>query len=374
MGEGETLEAIALFWQSIIGMLAALVLALLVTPPVKKLAIRWGALDKPNGRKIHQKVMPRMGGVAIYLSFTAVVLVTQPLTKAVTGLLVGATWIVLVGILDDIKGLSPKVKLLGQITGAVILVAFGYRVDFVTNPFSEGMVMLGKLAIPLTILWVIGVTNAINLIDGLDGLAAGTSAIAALTMAAVVVSEYTLYGHIGDSSLIVISLALILTGAITGFLRYNFHPAKVFMGDSGSMFLGFTLSALAIAGLTKGATVISVFIPIVILGIPICDTLFAIVRRFLNQQPIFQPDKHHLHHCLLEKGLSHKQTVLAIYGVNLVLGISAVVLTRLNNDQAIILLAGLAILVIVGANRLGVTGTGSSVRSSIENRRTTLPR
>ncbi|HHW06276.1 MAG TPA: undecaprenyl/decaprenyl-phosphate alpha-N-acetylglucosaminyl 1-phosphate transferase [Clostridia bacterium] len=356
-----------------LGVLAAFLLTWLVTPWIKKLAVRWGALDKPNGRKVHRRVMPRMGGVAMYLSFAAVVLATQPLNNLVLGLLVGATWIIILGILDDIKGLSAKVKLVGQIAGAAILVAFGYRVEFITNPFSDGLLMLGKLAVPLTILWVIGVTNAINLIDGLDGLAAGTSGIAALTMAAVVVSEYTLNGSLGDISWLVISLALILTGSIAGFLRYNFHPAQIFMGDSGSMFLGFTLSALAIAGLTKGATVISVFIPIVILGIPICDTLFAIVRRFLNQQPIFQPDKHHLHHCLLEKGLSHKQTVVTIYGINVLLGISAVLLTRLNNDQAIMLLIGLAFLVLVGANRLGVTGAGT-VTGQVEERRTSLPR
>lgn len=362
-----------MLWKSIAGMLAAFLLTLIITPWVKELALRWGAVDRPNGRKVHRRVMPRMGGVAMYLSFVAAVLATQPLHRLVLGLLVGATWIILLGMWDDIKGLSPKVKLAGQIAGAAILVAFGYRVDFVTNPFSEGVLMLGPLAVPLTILWVIGVTNAINLIDGLDGLAAGTSGIAALTMVAVVVSEYTLNGMLGELSWLVIGLALILTGSIAGFLRYNFHPAQIFMGDSGSMFLGFTLSALAIAGLAKGATVISVFIPIVILGIPICDTLFAIVRRYLNQQPIFQPDKHHLHHCLLEKGLSHKQTVLTIYGINVLLGISAVLLTRLNNDQAIMLLIGLAFLVLVGANRLGVTGAGR-VTGPVEERRTTIHR
>lgn len=362
-----------MLWKSVLGMQAAFVLTLIITPWVMKLALRWGALDRPNGRKVHQQVMPRMGGVAMYLSFAAAVLATQPLNRLVLGLLAGATLITLLGMMDDIKGLSPKMKLLGQIAGAAILVAFGYRVEFVTNPFSDGVIMLGKLAVPLTILWVIGVTNAINLIDGLDGLAAGTSGIAALTMVAVVASEYTLNGTLGDLSWLVVGLALILTGSIGGFLPYNFYPAEVFMGDSGSMFLGFTLSALAIAGLTKGATVISVFIPIVILGIPICDTLFAIVRRFLNQQPIFQPDKHHLHHCLLEKGLSHKQTVLTIYGINMLLGISAVLLTRLNNDQAIMLLIGLVFLVLVGANRLGVTGVGR-VSTQVEERRTTIHR
>lgn len=364
----------ALMWQYIGAMLAALVLALVLTPVIKKLAIRWGAVDEPNERKVHRQVMPRMGGVAIYLSFMLVVLATQPLTRPVIGLLVGGSWIIVLGILDDIRGLSPKVKLLGQIIGAGILVAFGYKVEFITNPFSEGTLMLGKLAVPLTIFWIIGVTNAINLIDGLDGLAAGTSGIAALTMAAVVVSEFFLHGDVVSSSMMVIPLALILTGSILGFLRYNFNPAQIFMGDSGSMFLGFTLSAMAIAGLTKGATVISVFIPFVILGIPICDTLFAIVRRFLNQRPIFQADKNHLHHCLLERGLSHRQTVLLIYGINGMLGLSAVLLTRLNNDQAMLLIAGLAFVVLLGANRLGVTGARSAVIRKLQDRQTTLHR
>lgn len=361
-------------WQSIGAMFAALVLALLLTPLVKKLAIRMGAVDEPNERKVHQRVMPRMGGVAIYLSFALIVLATQPLTRTVTGLLLGGGWIILVGILDDTRGLSPKMKLLGQIIGAAILVAFGYKVEFITNPFRDGLLILGKLAVPLTIFWIIGITNAVNLIDGLDGLAAGTSAIAALTMGAVVISEYQLHGALGADSLLVIPLALILTGSILGFLRYNFHPARIFMGDSGSMFLGFTLSAMAIAGLAKGATIISVCIPFVILGIPICDTLFAIVRRFLNRQPIFQADKQHLHHCLLEKGLSHKQTVLVIYAINGVLGLSAVLLTRLTNDQAILLIAGLAFMVLLGANRLGVTGSSSSVIREIRDRQTTLHR
>ncbi|MFA5536246.1 MAG: MraY family glycosyltransferase [Bacillota bacterium] len=342
-------------WQYMGAMLLALVISLAITPLVKRLAIRWGVMDKPDQRKVHQQLMPRMGGLAIFLSFSLVVLITQPFSKPIIGLLTGATWIMFVGIIDDFKGLSPKVKLLGQIIGAFILVGFGFRVDFITNPFSEGMIILGKLAIPITVLWIIGVTNAVNLIDGLDGLAAGTSGIASLTIALVVLSQFLLNPDLSYGSLMVIPLALILLGSLLGFLKYNFHPAQIFMGDSGSMFLGFTLSALAIIGLTKGAAVISVFIPIVILGIPLFDTFFAILRRYLNKQPIFQPDKHHLHHCLLEKGLSHRQAVLTIYGINLMLGASAVLMTWLDNDHAMVLLGIIAFLVILGANHLGIT-------------------
>jgi UDP-GlcNAc:undecaprenyl-phosphate GlcNAc-1-phosphate transferase len=342
-----------LFWQLAAISLIALVLALVITPWVKKLALGWGALDVPGERKVHCQVMPRMGGLAIYLAFAAVVLFTQPLARPVMGLLLGGGWIMVLGILDDIRELSARVKLVGQIIGALILVVFGFRVDFVTNPFMEGLILLGKLAIPVTVLWIIGVTNALNLIDGLDGLAAGTSVIAALTMAVVVILENPAWG---DTASTVVPLALILCGSILGFLRYNFYPAKIFLGDSGSMFLGFTLAALAIMGLTKGATIISVFIPIVILGIPLLDTVFAIIRRMFNGRPIFQADKHHLHHRLLEKGLSHRQAVLVIYGVNVCLGLSAIALTQLSTDQGVILLGGLALVVLLAANRLGITG------------------
>lgn len=361
-------------WKYIGMMLGAMILTLVLTPLIKKLAFRWGAMDQPNERKIHEKMMPRMGGLAIYLSFVIVVLATQPMSRLLAGLLLGASWIIIIGILDDIKGLSPKVKLGGQILGACILVAFGYRVDFITNPFAEGLFMLGKFAIPITLLWIIGVTNAVNLIDGLDGLAAGTSGIAALTMAVVVGLEFYFHPELIGNSLMIVPLALILTGSLIGFLYYNFHPAQIFMGDTGSMFLGFTLGAMAISGLTKGATIISVFIPILILGIPILDTFFAIVRRFLNRQPIFQADKHHLHHCLLQKGLSHRQTVLIIYGINVILGASAILMTQLASEQALVLLGGIAITVLLGASRIGVTGSRQYVGAELQNRQNTLSR
>ncbi|MDS1029655.1 MraY family glycosyltransferase [Bacillota bacterium LX-D] len=326
-------------------LLCACLISLGVTPLVKKLAYKIGATDAPDARKVHQSLMPRIGGLGIYLSFTAVVLLTQELTTQIVGLLLGGTLIVLIGVVDDTFGLSPKLKLAGQIAAAFILVHFGYRVHFITYPFGEGVIFLKQFSIPVTILWIIGVTNAINLIDGLDGLAAGTSAIAAVTMAVVAWI---------DGQILVTVLALILAASILGFLRYNFNPAQIFMGDSGSLFLGFNLGAMAILGLTKGATIISVFIPIVILGIPIMDTLFAIIRRFYNGKPIFQPDKKHLHHCLLEIGLTHKQTVLVIYAIDLCLGGSAVLLSKLSAAHSYMFLIALTVITIVGANKLGV--------------------
>ncbi len=330
----------------VLGLVITCTISYLFTPQLINIARRVGALDNPDARKVHRQVMPRIGGVAIYVGFAASVLWLVPLTAEIKALLAGGTLVMLFGLVDDIWGISPKVKLTGQIAAAVIATAGGIRVEFITNPF-DGMFILGKLAVPVTIFWIVGVTNALNLIDGLDGLAAGTSAIAAVTITVVALLE-------GKG--VVSLMALVLAVSILGFLKYNFHPAQIFMGDSGSMFLGFTLANLAVMGLTKGATVISLFIPIIILGIPIFDTFFAIARRYLQGKPIFQADKGHLHHRLLDMGLSHKQTVLAIYGVNLTLGGSAVLLALLTTEQSLGILLAIAVLALIGANKLVVTG------------------
>lgn len=317
----------------------------LLTPGIKKFAEIIGAVDEPGNRKVHTRMMPRMGGVAIYLGFTAMMFVfAQPLGMTEIGLLLGCAIIVIAGILDDVFNLSPKIKLGAQVLAASVLVYFGITVNFITHPFGD-VVFLGIFAVPVTILWIIGITNALNLIDGLDGLASGTALIAAVTMAVVALIE----GHF-----LVAGFALILAAAVLGFLPYNFFPAKIFLGDSGSMFLGFTLGALAVQGMTKGAAFISIFIPIIILGIPIFDTLLAVIRRYRNHRPIFEADKEHLHHRLLDVGLSHKQTVLAIYGVNALLGVSAVTLNILSTEQSIVALIVLATAGIFAANKIGV--------------------
>ena len=317
---------------------------LLLTPFVKRLAFRVGAIDEPNGRKVHTSPIPRLGGLGIFLGFTVAVLLTQPVDGQVAGLLIGGTIVVLGGIVDDTRGLSPRVKLVVQLAGAIVVVLFGTRVEAISQPFV-GVLPLGYLAVPVTVLWIIGVTNAINLIDGLDGLAAGTAIIAAITMAVVAGLE----GRMLNAG-----FALILAAAVLGFLPYNFSPAKIFMGDTGSMFLGFTLATLAVQGLTKGATFISIVIPVVILGIPIFDTLFAIVRRCKNHRPIFEADKGHLHHRLLNLGLSHRQTVLSIYGIDVFLGLSAIVLNILSTENSIVALIVLATVIFIAGERVGV--------------------
>lgn len=328
----------------VVSLTSAFMLSLLGTPLVKKIAIRVKAIDKPEERKVHQIAMPRLGGLAICVSFWLIVVLTQELTREIYGLLGGGLIICLVGIWDDLYGISAKKKLAVQIIAASFAAYMGIQVDFLTHPF-DNVISLHYLSYPVTVLWIIGITNAINLIDGLDGLAAGVSAIAALTLG--VVSMLEGFGSIGI-------LAFILSASIFGFLKYNFHPAKIFMGDTGSLFLGFNLSAIAILGLTKSATIISVFLPVIILGIPIIDTMLAIFRRYNNGKPIFSPDKEHLHHRLLALGLTHRKTVLIIYGVSVILGISAVLMSVATTPQGMVIMLILTAGAFWAADRMGV--------------------
>lgn len=293
----------------------AFAVSLLSTPWVARLAFRIGAVDQPSKRKIHHRVMPRLGGLAVFAGF-AVAAAFLGVDSRLGGLLAGGTVILLLGILDDTRGLSPKVKLFGQTVAATIVVFSGIRIEFINNPFN-GYFYLGDFSIPFTVFWIVAITNAVNLIDGLDGLASGVSTIALLTFAIIAY-------QIGQST--VSLLALALAGAILGFLRYNFYPAKIFLGDCGSMFLGFMVAVLAVFGLLKGVTVVTFVVPIIILGVPIFDTCFAILRRFYEHKPIFQADKQHLHHRLLSFGFSHRQTVLLIYGLSLIFSASALLL------------------------------------------------
>lgn len=330
------------------GFIIAFLISLVVTPVIRKLAFRVGAVDRPDARKVHSRVMPRMGGLAVYLAFVITILVVEPMSKDILGLLAGGSLILLLGVADDIFNISPRGKLFGQIVAAGVLVAFGVTILRVTNPFGNTIELPKILGGTLTIIWIVGVTNAVNLIDGLDGLAAGLSSIAGITLAVIGWFE---------GEIIITLPAVILSASILGFLKYNFHPAKIFMGDSGSLFLGYTLAGLSVMGLTKGAAVVSIFVPILILGIPIFDTLYAIIRRFINNQPIFEADKGHLHHRLLAIGLSHRQTVLCIYGISILLGVSAITLTFLSTAQAFAVFIGVTVLTLFGANRIGVLST-----------------
>jgi UDP-GlcNAc:undecaprenyl-phosphate GlcNAc-1-phosphate transferase len=321
-----------------------LILSWVLTPYVKKLAFRLGAVDKPNARKVHHTIMARLGGLAIYLGFMAGAITCMQLTKDVVGILVGGTIITLVGIADDIFQLTAKAKLLGQIVAALVLVGFGVRIEWLNNPFG-GYFYLDYLSIPFTVFWVVSFTNVVNLMDGLDGLAAGVSAIASVTIILVALQQ-------GLYPVAVITAAL--AGATLGFVRYNFNPATIFMGDTGSLFLGYMLAAISIYGAVKSAATIALIVPAIALGLPIMDTAFAIARRYLNGKPIFQPDKGHIHHRLLAMGFSQRQAVIFMYLISAGLCLSAVLLTEMEGIYAVILLIVILVAIFIGAKKIGI--------------------
>jgi UDP-GlcNAc:undecaprenyl-phosphate GlcNAc-1-phosphate transferase len=332
------------FYMSALILVSAFVIAYFSTPLVIRLAHRLGAIDQPDQRKVHQTAMPRMGGLAIFLAFMLCMLLGVKVSGPYTGIMIGAAIIFMVGLLDDIYQLSAWVKLAGQIVATAVAIYFGVVIHFVSNPF-DGMLALGYLSIPLTLFWIVGISNAINLIDGLDGLAAGVAGIAGVTMGFAALMQ-------GQSMTAMV--AFVLVAAILGFLPYNFHPARTFMGDCGSNFLGFILACLAVTGVAKSTAVISLIIPIVILGIPIFDTFFAIFRRIYKKTPIFMPDKDHLHHRLLLMGYSHRTTVLIIYAISSFFAFTAIALSWFDNPKATLVLAFLLLLMVIGANRIGM--------------------
>lgn len=308
-----------------IGFIVSLGLALGLTPLVKRFAHQVGAVDVPNARKVHTRIMPRLGGLAIFMAFMITFFLVIPflpidLTSRelnfIKAFLVGGTITILLGALDDRFDLPAKLKFVVQIaTACVVVFGFDIKLEFANIPFHTYASVESWIAIPFTILWIVGVTNAINLIDGLDGLAAGVSAIAIGTIAVMAF----LMGNV-----IVALISLLLLGSIIGFLYFNFHPAKIFMGDSGALFLGFSLALLSLLGF-KQVAIVSFLTPLILIGVPLSDTMFAIVRRWMQKKPIFSPDKGHLHHCLRELGFSHRQTVLIIYAIAAFFGILAVI-------------------------------------------------
>lgn len=315
-----------------------------LTPLVKKFAIHIGAIDIPKDkRRIHNKPIPLLGGLAMYMSFMLMLIIKQgAMTKPEKGILIGASVIVLGGFLDDKYDLRPWQKLLFQVSSALCLIFFGLKIQLLTNPFftSSQYLEIGWLSVPLTIIWVVGITNALNLIDGLDGLAAGIALISSLTMLVIAIL---------NSRTEAIVLTTLLSGAILGFLPYNFNPASIFMGDTGAQLLGFLLAAISIEGAIKSAAAFAIAVPILALGLPIYDTLFAMIRRKINGKPIMQADKGHLHHRLLNMGLSQKQAVIIMYLISAVLGSLAVIAMQLSSQRGYFLLAGVMLaLVVIG--------------------------
>lgn len=319
--------------------LISLVLTLLLTPVAKNIAFLFNAIDKPSDRKVHTKLMPRCGGIALFGGFMAAVLIGLFIAFfikhmkinyfGIWGILLGASFIFFVGLIDDIKGISPTKKLILQIAAACIPMLFGISIYFLSIPFT-GILLLGVFSIPITIFWIVGLTNALNFIDGLDGLASGVSAIAAGTLFIVAIRIHQPGAAI---------LLAAMTGAAIGFLRYNFNPAKIFLGDSGSLFLGYMLAVSSIVGVLKSTILFALLIPVFVLGVPIFDTASVIMRRMKDGHPIFYADRRHLHHRLLDRGFSHKQVVLAIYFACLLLAIATLSVTFLNPVHAAIVIA-----------------------------------
>ncbi len=322
--------------------------AFAATPLVKVFAVKIGAVDKPSERRIHKKPTPRLGGLAIFYGFVISILCFCDINADVQGMIFGSLVIVVLGIVDDAKQLTAKVKLPFQILAALILCIFGARIDVLTVPqfiSPEGVINLGWWSYPLTVLWVVGVTNAVNLIDGMDGLAAGVSSIASMSL-------FCISLILGDPVVAVITAAL--AGACFGFLPYNFNPAKIFMGDTGATFLGFILASVSVIGLFKSYAVISFAVPFLVLGLPIFDTGFTIIRRIISRRPIMQPDREHLHHRLLDMGFSQKQSVAILYLISTVLGICAIVLISSGAIRALVLIAMIIIFLVFASRFMGI--------------------
>ena len=317
-------------------LVVALVVALVSTPVVKNLAIRVKAVDVPkDGRRMHDHPIPRMGGLAIFLGFLLSVLLFLELTPQMRGMLLGAVIIVVLGIFDDIYSLPAMFKFVVQIVAALVAVLSGNVIEAVSNPNVVSSALyweLGWLSIPVTVIWIVAITNAVNLIDGLDGLACGVSTISSMTLRviALVVSE-------ADVAILMAALA----GGCLGFLPYNMNPAKIFMGDTGSTFLGYILAVVSIQGLFKFYTIISFAVPFLMLGLPIFDTCFAFIRRIAHGQSPMHADRSHVHHRLIDMGFNQKQAVAVLYVVSAILGLSAVVLTTSGPVKAMLLLLAL---------------------------------
>ncbi len=356
---------------SIVAFLLSMLCGTVLTPIVRRLAHRFGALDHArSSRKIHGQPIPRLGGVAIVVAFyvplVGLLLFQTKLGELfvaerehVIGLFVGGLAIALLGLYDDLRGANAGKKFLIQFAVAGFLYWLGFRIQEIANPFGAP-ISLGWASLPFTLVWMVGVVNALNLIDGLDGLAGGVALVAVVTTFLIAVQR-------AHPLMMLFSSAL--AGSIIGFLFYNFNPASIFMGDTGSMFLGFVLAATAIQTNQKASTAAAIMIPAIALGLPIMDTLLAIARRALRGRPLFQADKEHIHHRLMAMGLSHRQTVLVLYGLCLVLGTAALLLTYANSGQTALLLFVLAVVAFVFLRSLGYMRLNQVAERAVDRKR-----
>ncbi len=325
----------------ILPMFLSFFISFLLVPFARKVALKLKIMDVPkDDRKVHNKPIPYLGGVPIFIAFILVSALFAVKDIKYLGLIIGASLIFVMGLIDDKFGLNAFVKLIVQIIAAIILVKFGYKIEFMTDIFGDDkLIVFSKFYyIPITIIWIVGITNTINLIDGLDGLAVGITAFASLTFA------YVSY-FLGNMNVTI--LALILAGSALGFLPHNFNPASIFMGDCGSYFLGFVLAALSIDGALKGATALTIIIPVLILGLPIFDTAFAIIRRMIARKPIFQADKGHFHHRLLNIGMEHRSAVLFIYFISIMMNFLSIAIIKEIYFQIFILSILILVMILI---------------------------
>lgn len=342
--------------------LGSLILALLITPAVIWFAHRFNFLDMPGIRRVHSKPIARFGGIAIFISTMALVILViflknfigetfRSVTVKVVVLLSGSAFMFLVGLYDDTKGLRARYKLIAELTAAVLICSFGIRVHSIIIPdlFTIDFGLVGSWA--LTIFWIVGITNAVNLIDGLDGLAAGISAITCVIIAILAILF---------NETIMAILMLALAGSLCGFLFFNFNPAKIFLGDCGSLFLGFTIASSSVLCITKSHTLVGLALPILVLGIPIFDTFCSMLRRFLDRRSMFAPDRAHFHHRLLDLGLDHKHVVIVAYAATIIFAAlgSFLIISRSFSSIAIFVCVLVLIILLfrlVGSVRLGET-------------------
>ncbi|HEP1357710.1 glycosyltransferase family 4 protein [Streptococcus pyogenes] len=329
-------------------MIGALLMSLFLTPLVRFLAFRVGAVDNPNARRVNKVPMPTSGGLAIFMSFLVASLGLIPIASKgamffgqtyfsyILPVVIGATVITLTGFLDDLYELSPKLKMFGILIGAVIVWAFtDFKFDSFKIPFGGPLLVFGPfLTLFLTVLWIVSITNAINLIDGLDGLVSGVSIISLVTMAIVS------YFFLPQKDFFLTLTILVLIAAIAGFFPYNYHPAMIYLGDTGALFIGFMIGVLSLQGL-KNSTAVAVVTPVIILGVPIMDTIVAIIRRSLSGQKFYEPDKMHLHHRLLSMGFTHRGAVLVVYGITMLFSLISLLLNVSSRIGGVLLMLGL---------------------------------
>jgi UDP-GlcNAc:undecaprenyl-phosphate GlcNAc-1-phosphate transferase len=343
--------------------ISAALLSWVLTPVAGWLALKVGCVDRPGGRKIHARNIPYFGGIAIFVSFIAVLLAAYFMVpegdglpeaeRVMLGFLLGGGVILVTGLIDDFRGTRPVLKLLGQVIAGLILVVLGFRIEVLTNPFGGELYFGAVFGGLLTVIWVVSMVNAMNLIDGLDGLASGVALIASMTLFAVAI-------HRDDSVDMVITI--ILAGSCLGFLRHNFFPAKIFLGDAGSMFLGFVLAVIGIQGIQKSATVMTLLIPLSTLAVPMLDTFMAIVRRSKVNRNIFSADHEHLHHRLVRLGIQKKNVVLLIYFFCVHLGITAFVLTLIPIEYTLIILVLISMGIMLAIQTLGFIEDKMAIR------------